>query len=118
MPTADLGKILKHSVKVTRKSEGAVDDLGHPAITYTTVFAALSCYFWSQQGTQRRHPVGEEKLGDFILMTHGTVDLTSLDRVEALSGIVGLTLGEVVWAKGIMDLDGLTHHLEAEIRSL
>ena len=118
MASITFKNILNHSVRVLRRSEGALDEFGHPAITYTTLYAALSCHFYSLRGSKRRLPQGQEKIGDFIFLTHGTVTVQELDIVEPLVGIVGLTRGEVVWAKGIMDVVGTTHHLEAEVRSL
>lgn len=105
-------------MRVTRKVEGSADDYGHPSVSWVEVHGALPVYFWSQRGSQARRNPGQEKIGEFKLMTYGTVDLRPLDRLEPLLGIVGFTFAEIIWAKGIMDVAGTTHHLEADVRSI
>ena len=119
MPVLNFPGILNHSVRVLRRVEGTVDTYGQPAITFSVVSGAgLSCYFWSLSGKKARTPAGQEKIGDFKMMIAATAVLAELDVIEPLSVVAGLTRAEVMWVKGIMDLLGLTHHLEAEIRSL
>jgi hypothetical protein len=45
-------------------------------------------------------------------------DLQVNDRVYAVSGIAGLTQGEISFIEACMEFDGTTHHYEAEVSKL
>ena len=119
MPVANFAAILNHSVRVLRRVEGSIDDFGHPAITETVISGdGLSCYFWAKAGAKPRKFYGEEVLTDHRMMTGITAIMQAGDIIEPLIGIDGLTRGQIVFVKGIMNLTGGTHHLEAEVKSL
>ena len=118
MASINFSDILRHSVRVYRRSEGSVDEFGHPAITYSQVGGDTACYLYAMEGAKKRREQGEETLGGFVLMAHATQDLRPGDVVQPVSGVSGLTRGEITWVDGIQGFDGATHHLEAEVKVL
>ena len=116
MPTIDTA-VLRHSVRVSRRAEGSVDDLGHPAITFAVAYEGLSCYFWHEAGRKDRRSQGEEQQGTFWFLTFGTAHLLPNDIVELGTGIVGMTRGQIEWVDPIPTIGGETHHVECKVRS-
>jgi hypothetical protein len=118
MPTIDTA-VLRHSVRVSRRAEGAIDELGHPAISWAVVYDGLSCYFWHERGRKARLDQGQEQQGEFWFLTFGTPYLLPGDKVELGTGIVGMTVGEIAWVEPIPTFDavgGGTHHLEVRVK--
>lgn len=61
---------------------------------------------------------GNMQIGDYTMMALPTLDVQTGDLIEAVAGVDGLTLGEVVNVIAYRDFDGLTHHVDAQVKKL
>lgn len=64
------------------------------------------------------NPSGNFQPGDYTMMALPTLDIQTGDLIQAVAGVDGLTLGEVLNVMAYRDFDGLTHHVDAQIKKL
>lgn len=96
----------------------ALNKMGQPINQEIDVELAMPIKFYAQDGRIRAMKQGREQVANYKLMAEPDADVQDNDFVYAISGVFGLTFGQVVFAEKIFDFDGGTHHTEAEIMDL
>lgn len=117
--------ILKHTVKIGRRTGYATTLMGDRRPSGETVItAAASVYFDyfadSQRygGSQKRQDYGDfRNLYAHLYMTYDQ-DVQEGDLLYPVVGPVGLTVGRVVFVRPVMNLDGQTHHIECGLEKI
>lgn len=96
----------------------AVSPIGQPINQEQEIYSSLSVKFFPLSGKIRMIAAGQEKVAKYKFMTAPDKVIKGNDLIYALSGIQGLTRGQVTFVEEIIDFDGLTHHIEAEVMPL
>lgn len=111
--------ILNHTVKVARRTGYTATAMGDRRWTGETVIAAaMSCYWETISGLQKRKEPGDFKYGDYRMFARYNEDVQVGDLLYPVSVIVGLTLGRVTEVEPMFDFDGNTHHIEALVEKV
>jgi len=93
----------------------AVSKTGQPMNQEKEIYASLPVKFFPLSGRIRMMAPGQEKVAQYKFMAELDKDIQENDLIYALSGIAGLTRGQVSFVETFIDFDGITHHLEAEV---
>lgn len=93
----------------------AVSASGQPVNQEGEVYSSLPVRFYAISGKIRMMNPGQEKVAQYKIMCDQDKDIRENDMIYALSGISGLTMGQVSFVEPFYDFDGITHHFEAEI---
>lgn len=110
--------ILTGRIKLVRQSSNSVDELGQPIHTETTVYASLPIRFYAKSGKIVMKPGGQERVARYMIMTAPGMDIRENDFMYALSGVTGLTIGVLEFVRQIYDFNGLSHHMEADVKEI
>ena len=93
--------------------------MGHRRSTGETVVAAnASVFFYMNKGDYKMLLPGNFTAGDFTMMALPTEDVQPGDLIYPVSNVVGLTFGEVLSVMPYPDFDGMTHHVDVQIKRL
>lgn len=111
--------ILNQTVRVGRRSGFTQTAMGQRRQSgETTVVAALSVYFdVNPKGYVWQGP-GQFIKVDYTMLAKYDADVQPGDCVYPVSGIVGLTVGRIGAVMPIFDMDGHTHHIEANVERI
>lgn len=93
----------------------AVSVIGQPINQEVEVYSSLKVRFYPIDGKIRMMAMGQEKIAKYKFMCESDKVVKENDLIYALSGIQGLTRGQVSFVEQILDFAGLTHHLENEV---
>ena len=95
----------------------AVSRTGQPINQEKTRHSSLPVKFYaiSKQRRIEMRAAGQEKVAEYAMIVAPDTKLAVNDRIYAVSGVFGLTLGQVSFVQEVIDFDGLTHHVEAEL---
>lgn len=105
--------ILNHVVRVGRRSGYTETAMGNRRPTgETTVSAGMSVFIQQWSGRKVETAAGDFKRADYWMLGRYVDDVQEGDLIYPVSGVTGLTMGQVVYVEPIMDLDGQTHHTE------
>ena len=116
---AEFALILNHTVKITRRSGFTSTAMGQRRSSGETVIAsAASVFFYMNKGDFRMLLPGNFTMGDYSMMALPTEDVQVGDLVYPIAGVAGLTLGQVLNVQAVPDFDGLTHHVDIQIKRL
>ena len=96
----------------------ALNRMGQPINSEIDVQLAMPVKFYAQDGRIRMMNQGKEQVANYKLIAEPDVDIQANDLIYAVSGIFGLTFGQVTFSEKIFDFDGSAHHTEAEIMDL
>jgi len=92
--------------------------MGQPINQEILVEENMNVRFFAEKGRIRMLKQGQEDVANYRIIAEPDADIQNNDFVYAVSGIFGLTLGEVKFSEKIFDFTGITHHTEAEIKDL
>lgn len=84
----------------------------------TVIAANASVFFYMNTGDYKMLLPGNFTVGDFTMMALPTADIQTGDLVYPIAGMAGLTLGQVLNVQAYPDFDGLTHHIDVQIKRL
>ena len=116
---AEFALILNHTVKITRRSGFTTTAMGERRSTGETVIAAnASVFFYMNKGDYKMLLPGNFMAGDFTMMALPTEDVQPGDLVYPVAGMAGLTIGQVLSVQAYPDFDGLTHHVDVQVKRL
>lgn len=93
----------------------AVSKMGQPVNQEKDIYASLPVRFYPMAGKIRMLAVGQEKAAKYKFMCDYDKDIQENDIFYGLSQVAGLTRGMITFVENIFDLDGVTHHIEAEV---
>lgn len=93
----------------------AVSKMGQPVNQEREVEASLPVRFYAINGKIRMIAAGQEKVAKYKFMCDYNKDVQENDIIYGISQVAGLTRGMVSFVENIFDLDGVTHHIEAEV---
>ena len=95
----------------------AVSRMGQPINQEKTRHSSLPVRFYAiaKQRRIEMRAAGQEKVAEYAMIVAPDMKIAVNDRIYAVSGVFGLTLGQVSFVQEITDFDGLTHHTEAEL---
>lgn len=117
--------ILKHTVKITRRSGYTETDMGDRRQSGETVIVtAASVYFeyfafkTGMGGAYERKPEGDFSKFNAIMFAQYNLPVEDGDLVYPLVGPVGMSLGVITHVKPVVDFDGRTHHIECDIQKI
>lgn len=96
----------------------AVTRTGQPINQETTVYSNMAVRFYAISGKIRMIAAGQEKAAKYKFMAAPDKVIKENDIFYAVSGVQGLTMGRVDFVEEVIDLDGVTHHIEAEVLGL
>jgi hypothetical protein len=96
----------------------AMDKLGNPVNQEISIYSALPVRFYALNGKIRMIAAGQTNTAEYKMMIAPDKLVEASDLIYAVSGIQGLTRGIIDFATEIMDLDGVTHHIECDILGL
>ncbi len=99
-----------------------IQPTGEPILGEYTVTASVPCK-WMVLSPNRirftRQAAGQIPEGQFRIITAWNADIQPGDVVLPVSGsMFGLTMAEVIGIYGPGDFDGITHHLEVDLRRI
>lgn len=95
-----------------------LNKMGQPINQEILIEENMRIRFFAEKGHIRRMKVGQENISKYRLIAEPTADIQDNDFIYAVSGVFGLTLGEITFSEKIYDFDGVAHHIEAEIMDL
>lgn len=117
--------ILKHTVKITRRSGYTETDMGDRRPSGETVIInGASVYFeyfafkYSLGGAYERRPEGDFGKTNAIMFAQYDLPVEDGDLVYPLVGPAGMSLGRITHVKPVVDFDGHTHHIECDIEKI
>lgn len=93
----------------------AVTRTGQPVIQEAAVHNSLPVRFYPLSGRIRMLAAGQTNVAKYKFMADPDKVIKNNDFMYAISGIPGITHGQVSFVEEVMDFDGLTHHVEAEV---
>lgn len=96
----------------------AVTRIGHPVNQEVARHSYVSCRFYPVSGRIRMSAPGQQKIAKYKMMVAPDKNLSETDTVYPISGFAGLTMGIISFVEPIIDFDGTTHHVEAEIQEI
>ncbi len=96
----------------------ALNKMGQPINSEIVVETNMPVKFYTQDGRIRMMKQGSEQIADYKMIAAPDKDVRDNDLIYAVSGVVGLTFGKIMFVEKIFDFAGATHHLEAEIMDL
>ena len=100
----------------------AVTKTGQPINREYEVYASIPVRFYPMKAGTRMQvkmlPAGQQGAGEYKFMAEPNRDIRENDVVYAVSGIPGMTRGQVVFVNTLFDFEGVTHHIEAEVLKL
>lgn len=116
---AEFALILNHVVKITRRAGFTTTPMGQRRSTGETVIASgASVFFYMNKGEYKMLLPGNFTMGDFTMMALPSEDVQPGDLVYPIAGVAGLTLGQVINVMPYQDFDGMTHHIDVQIKRL
>lgn len=116
---AEFALILNHTVKITRRAGFTSTAMGQRRSTGETVIASnASVFFYMNKGDFRQLLPGNFAAGDYTMMALPTEDVQVGDLIYPVAGPVGLTLGQVLNVMATPDFEGLTHHIDVQVKRL
>jgi hypothetical protein len=115
---SEFSDILTGRIRLTRLAGTSISALGQPINTETEVYASLPVRFEAIKGGIRMMAAGQQKVAEYKFFADYDRDIRENDLFYALSGISGLTQGQVTFVDQVCDLAGATHHLECEVLDL
>jgi len=108
--------ILNQKIAIKRRSGFTVTAMGDRRPSGETIVGdAVSVYFYELSGRQIRNLPGDFANVRYNMLMQLGSDIQPGDSISPTYGINGLTLGLVKDVQQIIDLDGLTHHIEVKI---
>jgi len=96
----------------------ALDKLGNPVNQEITIHSALPVRFYALNGRIRMITAGQTNTAKYKIMIAPDKMVEPNDLMYSISGIQGLTRGQIDFVQEVVDLDGVTHHTEAEVLGL
>lgn len=100
----------------------AIKNTGEPVLSEYTVTSSLAVKWYAASAKRIRMvrvEQGQVPVGEFRFQAAADANVVNGDIIQPISGgISGLTLGEVVGVYQIGQFDGITHHLEADVRRI
>lgn|GEM_PF-6654950 len=96
----------------------AVSPAGQPVNQEYDVYASMAVRFYAISGKIRMMNPGQSKIAQYKIMCDYDKDIKENDTIYAISGIAGLTRGQISFVEPLYDFAGVTHHFEAEIVNL
>lgn len=96
----------------------AVSRTGQPVNQEKEIYDSLAVRFFAISGRIRMQASGQEKIAKYKFMAAPDKVIQENDLIYAIAGIQGMTRGQVNFVEQIMDFDGATHHVEAEVMPL
>ena len=116
---AEFALILNHTVRITRRSGFTGTAMGQRRSTgETTIAANASVFFYMNKGDWRMTLQGNFAAGDYTMMALPSEDVQVGDLIYPIAGVQGLTFGQVINVVSTPDFDGLTHHIDVQIKRL
>lgn len=116
---AEFALILNHTVRITRRSGFSTTAMGQRRSTgETQIAAAASVFFYMNKSDFKMLLPGNFTAGDFTMMALPTEDIQPGDLVYPIAGVNGLTYGQVLSVMPYPDFDGLTHHVDVQVKRL
>lgn len=116
---AEFALILNQKVKITRRSGFTVTDMGQRRSSgETTIEAQLPVYFYMNNGRYNRNLPGDMALGDYTMMAMPDKDIQVGDLVYPVTGVAGLTIGQVLNVMAYPDFAGMTHHVDVQVKRI
>jgi len=82
------------------------------------VYNPMAVKFYAIDGRIRMLKQGQQDIVKYKFMAAPDKVILPGDMMYALSGVAGITMGQVDFVEAIVDFDGATHHIEAEIKEL
>ena len=74
--------------------------------------------FYAQSGRIRMMRQGTEKIAEYKIMAAWNKDIQENDLLYPVSGIYGLTIGQITFVRKLFDFSGVTVHIEAEVAKI
>lgn len=96
----------------------AVNKIGQTVNQIILVSASVPVRFFNENGRIVMKRAGQELIADYKIMAEPDLDIRENDLVYPLSGIPGLTFGQVNFVEKLYGFDGTTHHTECGIIDL
>ena len=96
----------------------AVSRTGQNINREVSVYDDLSVRFYMKDGKTLMMTQGQERVAKYKLMFQEDKDIRENDLVYSISGMAGLTRGEISFVRTIYNFDGLVEHIEADLRDL
>lgn len=102
----------------------AITKTGQAINRQRTIGDSVACRFYvnkfAGRGSNRisRVPPGQDRVANYKMMAGPTEDIAENDYLYVVSGVGGLTLGQVMFVNHVFDFAGVTHHVEAEVIQL
>lgn len=93
----------------------AVTPTGQPINQEVVRHTSLPVRFYPMSGKIRMVAAGQKNVATYKFMAAPDKVIEANDLVYAVSGIPGITMGQVSFVEEIVDFDGATHHMEAEV---
>lgn len=90
----------------------ALNNMGQPINQEYLVSSNTSVRFFQQNGRIKVQKSGEQQVSSIMMMAEPDADIKNLDNMYVISGIKGITMGQLDFAEAIFDFAGLTHHIE------
>ena len=108
------------SVTIAGISDGtiemkAVTKTGQPINQEKVIHTNLPVYFFAVSGRVKMVPAGKEKIVKHKFITLPYKRIEENDIFYAVAGVHGMTCGRVDFVEEIIDLAGVTHHIEADV---
>jgi len=108
------------SITVAGISDGtieikAVTKTGQPINQEKVIHTNLPVYFFAVSGRVKMVPAGKEKVIKYKFITLPYKKVEENDIFYAVAGIRGMTCGRIDFVDEIIDLAGVTHHIEADV---
>ena len=111
---SEFSNILTARIKLVRLAGTSTTPLGQQINSETVVYASLPVRFEAIKGGIRMMAAGQQKVAQYKFFADYDKDVRENDLFYAVSGIQGMTRGQVSFVDTIVDFDGTSHHLEAE----
>ena len=110
---AEFGLILNQTIAIKRRSGFTKTAMGDRRPSGETIVGdSISVYFHALSGGQIRQLPGDFANVRYRVFAKLGTNVQPGDMLSPMYGVDGLTLGIVKDVQQIIDLDGLTHHIE------
>jgi len=96
----------------------ALSKMGQPLNQEILISENMNIRFFAENGRIRTLKQGQEDVSNYRLIAEPDADVQDNDLIFAVSGIFGLTLGQIKFSEKLYDFSGTAHHVEAEIMKI
>lgn len=115
---SEFSDILTGRIRLTRLAGTSISPLGQQINTETEVYASMPVRFEAIKGGIRMMAAGQQKIAQYKFFADYDRDVRENDVFYSVSGIQGMTHGQVSFVDTIVDFAGASHHLECEVREI